>query len=173
MYTTVKPKKNKKTRRSGIANPALGAAGQAHEPRTRAAPPTPAASRRCGGGGRGPPPVPVGVTGNRTQRPRGASWTPRSAPSPAQLPYGPRGRTVASMSPLDPHDRAAGRVRGSGSGRSAWEVEVEVGSGRGAALACAGMRWQCVAMRGNARECAGMLNRIKSNPLRRRYAHTC
>jgi hypothetical protein len=46
--------------------------------------------------------VPVGVTGHRTQRPRGT-------PSPSQLPLGPRGRTVANTAAPGSSDRAAGR----------------------------------------------------------------
>jgi hypothetical protein len=77
--------------------------------REHARPQQPAGSRRYGGGAEEPAPVPVGVTGHRTQRPReGPSWTPRTTPSPTQLLTGPRGRTVANISPPGPSDRAAG-----------------------------------------------------------------
>jgi hypothetical protein len=54
--------------------------------------------------------VPVGVTGHRTQRPRGQgpSWAPRTTPSPTQLLTGPRGRTGANNAPPGASDRAAG-----------------------------------------------------------------
>jgi hypothetical protein len=66
--------------------------------REHARPQPPAGSRRYGGGTEEPAPVPVGVTGYRTQRsgqvgPPG----PRSTPSPSQLPPGPRGRTVRTV----------------------------------------------------------------------------
>jgi hypothetical protein len=50
--------------------------------REHARPQPPAGSRRCGGGGADEPaPVPVGVTGHRTQRPRGQVGPP--GPHPA------------------------------------------------------------------------------------------
>jgi hypothetical protein len=42
----------------------------------------------------------------------GSSWTPRTTPSPTQLFTGPRGRTVANISPPGPSDRAAGLCGG-------------------------------------------------------------
>jgi hypothetical protein len=91
--------------------PVLGAAAHAHGPGTRAAS---AAGRRppvrCGGEADEPAPVPVGVTGHRTQRPTGqVAWPPRTTPSPTQLPPGPRERTVANIAAPGPSDRAAGR----------------------------------------------------------------
>jgi hypothetical protein len=56
--------------------------------------------------------VPVGVTGHRTQRPRGQVGPPgpHTAPSPTQLLTGPRGRTAANLLPplaSGPCDRTA------------------------------------------------------------------
>jgi hypothetical protein len=86
-----------------LPNPVLGAAATAYEPRTRAASAPGRGSRRYGGGAEESAPVPVGVTRHRTQRPRGQVGPPGPhTPSPSQLPPGPRGRTVANISPLDP-----------------------------------------------------------------------
>jgi hypothetical protein len=49
--------------------------------------------------------VPVGVTGHRTQRPRGQV-------GPTQLLIGPRGRTAANIAASGPSDRAAGPQAG-------------------------------------------------------------
>jgi hypothetical protein len=82
------------------ADPVLGAATRAYEPRIRPASalsPRPRAAGteegqrsqpRCRSGSR--------VTGHRTQRPRGqvGPRVPRTTPSPTQLLTGPRGRTV-------------------------------------------------------------------------------
>jgi hypothetical protein len=64
-------------------------------------------------------PVPVGVTGHRTKRPRGQVGRPPDPgphpeqPSPAaQLPLGPRGRTVANTAAPGSFDRAAGPLYG-------------------------------------------------------------
>jgi hypothetical protein len=54
---------------------------EAHEPRTRAASAPGRQPRRYGGGAEEPAPVPVGVTGHRTQRPRGQVGPPRTTPS--------------------------------------------------------------------------------------------
>jgi hypothetical protein len=60
--------------KDGLLQPVPGhvlrAAATAYEPRTHAAS-APAARRRYGGGADEAAPVPVGVTGHRTQRPRG------------------------------------------------------------------------------------------------------
>jgi hypothetical protein len=55
--------------------------------------------------------VPVGVTGHRTQRPRGQVGPPgpRTTPSPTQLLTEPRGRTAANTAASGPSDRAAGQ----------------------------------------------------------------
>jgi hypothetical protein len=61
----------------------LGAAAKTHDLRaknTRARPQPPGASRRHGGGAEEPAPVPVGVTGHRTQRPPPDHTQPRPAP---------------------------------------------------------------------------------------------
>jgi hypothetical protein len=58
--------------------------------REHARPQPPAGSSRYGGEANEPAPVPVGVTGHRTQRGQGPSWTPRTTLSPDQLTSGPR-----------------------------------------------------------------------------------
>jgi hypothetical protein len=87
---------------------ALGAAEQAYGPRTRAASALGRQPRPVRRRGRGA--SPGAGRGHRPPNPaaQGPSRTPRATPSPVQLPYGPRGRTVANISPLGPHDRAAG-----------------------------------------------------------------
>jgi hypothetical protein len=55
--------------------------------------------------------VPVGVTGHRTQRPRGQVGPrppARTTLSPTQLLTEPRGRTAANTAASGPSDRAAG-----------------------------------------------------------------
>jgi hypothetical protein len=54
--------------------------------------PQPAAGCRCGGGGaEEPAPVPVGVTGHRTQRPRGQVGPPGAHPAHPSSPLDPGG----------------------------------------------------------------------------------
>jgi hypothetical protein len=64
--------------------------------REHARPQPPAGSRRYGGA-RGRGASPGAGRGHRPPNPaaQGPSWTPRSTPSPSQLPPGPRWRTVA------------------------------------------------------------------------------
>jgi hypothetical protein len=80
--------------------------------REHARPQPPAGRRRYGGGAAKPAPMPVGVTGHRTQRPRGQVGPP--GPHPAQpsasLDTGPRGRTAANVAASGPSDRTAGPV---------------------------------------------------------------
>jgi hypothetical protein len=81
----------------------LRAAATAHEPRTRAASAPGRQPRRHGGGAEEPAPVPVGVTGHRTQRPRGQVGPP--GPHPAQPsstldPRGERGPIIRPLAPL-------------------------------------------------------------------------
>jgi hypothetical protein len=82
--------------------------------REHARPQPPAGSRRCGGGAEEPAPVPGRVDGRGHRPPNPAaqesSWTPRTTPSLTQLLTGPRGRTVANISPPGPSDRAAGQA---------------------------------------------------------------
>jgi hypothetical protein len=68
----------------------LGAAAQAHEPGTRAAS-APADSRRYGGEAEESAPVPVGVTGHRTQRPRGQVGSPGAHPAQTSSSLDPEG----------------------------------------------------------------------------------
>jgi hypothetical protein len=55
--------------------------------------------------------VPVGVTGHRTQRPRGQVGAPGPHPAQTSSPLDP-GRTVANVAASGPSDRAAGRGLG-------------------------------------------------------------
>jgi hypothetical protein len=80
----------------------LGAAAQAYEPGTRAALQPPAASRRYGGGAEDPAPVPVGVTGHRTQRPRGQVGPPGPNPAQPSSPMGPGDERWPIFRPLVP-----------------------------------------------------------------------
>jgi hypothetical protein len=73
--------------------------------REHARPQPPAASRRYGGGVEEPAPVPVGVTGHRTQRPRGQVGPP--GPHHASRNPGGEGRTAANTAASGPSDRAA------------------------------------------------------------------
>jgi hypothetical protein len=86
--------------------------------RGHARPQPPAASRRYGGGAEQPAPVPVGVTGHRTQRPRGQVGPPgppqAAQPSSSLDPGGERRPIPPPLAQL---------VRGEGGGRGArWGV---------------------------------------------------
>jgi hypothetical protein len=68
-----------------------------------ARPQPPAGRRRYGGGAEEPAPVPVGVTGHRTQRPRGQVGPPGphpTQPSSSLDPGGERGAIIRHLAPL-------------------------------------------------------------------------
>jgi hypothetical protein len=77
-----------------------------------ARPQPPAGSRRYGEGAEEPAPVTGAGAGRGRRLPnpaaQGPSWTPRSTPSPSQLPPGPRGRTEANTAATGSSDCAAG-----------------------------------------------------------------
>jgi hypothetical protein len=74
--------------------------------REHARPQPPAGSRRYGEEGQGQRSQPRCRSGSPATGPR-PNWTPRTTPSPSQLPPGPRGRTVAKSAAFGPSDRAA------------------------------------------------------------------
>jgi hypothetical protein len=78
----------------------------AYEPRTEdtARPQPPATSRRYGGGAEEPEPapVPVGVTGHRTQRPRGQVGPPGPHPAQPSSSLDPGGEQRPISPPLAP-----------------------------------------------------------------------
>ena len=70
--------------------------------REHARPQPPAGSRRYGGGEEEPAPVPVGVTGHRTQRPRGQVGPPRPHPAQPSSSLDPGGERWPIFRPLAP-----------------------------------------------------------------------
>jgi hypothetical protein len=70
--------------------------------REHARPQPPAASLRYGGGAEEPAPVPVGVTGHRTQRPRGQVGPPGPRPAQPSSSLGPGGERRPIPPPLAP-----------------------------------------------------------------------
>ena len=70
--------------------------------REHARPQPPAGSRRYGGGAEEPAPVPVGVTGHRTQRPRGQVGPPGPHPAQPSSSLDPGGERWPIFRPLAP-----------------------------------------------------------------------
>jgi hypothetical protein len=70
--------------------------------REHARPQPPAGSRRYGGGAEEPAPVPVGVTGHRTQRPRGQVAPPGPHPAQPSSSLDPGGERRPISPPLAP-----------------------------------------------------------------------
>jgi hypothetical protein len=70
--------------------------------REHARPHPPAGSRRYGGGAEVPAPVPVGVTGHRTQRPRGQVGPPGPHPAQPSSSLNPGGERRPIPPPLAP-----------------------------------------------------------------------
>jgi hypothetical protein len=73
-----------------------------HMRREHARPHPRAGSRRYGGGAEEPSPVPVGVTGHRTQRPRGQVGPPGPHPADTSSPLEPGGERWPIPRPLVP-----------------------------------------------------------------------
>ena len=103
--------------------------------REHARPQPPAGSRRYGGGAEEPAPVPVGVTGHRTQRPRGQVGPPGPHPAQPSSSLNPGGERRPIPPPLAPLiaqlvEKVTSLGRGFGKGqRTKDKVDKDKGEG--------------------------------------------